>query len=200
MPTDKPKGRLRRKGSAVLAKVHAPDEKQLMAALFSLEWCWSPAWQIPLLDPPRRGWAEPGRSRALGLIVLRPGLPGMPTSPLAGARLLESSGPDPASASAVPLGLAGASCAWRHVSPGERPRERIQRGRRADAPEQIGHRAVAQQVHVIDAVRPAIILAARQETFSCAPRFEPGVLAAYATPSSLVKKHLWVQSAVSATI
>ena len=29
---------------------------------------------------------------------------------------------------------------------------------------------------------PAIILAARQETFSCACPFEPGVLAAYATP------------------
>ena len=36
----------------------------------------------------------------------------------------------------------------------ERAQERPQRGRRADPAEQRGHRAVPQQVHVIDAVRP----------------------------------------------
>jgi hypothetical protein len=41
-----------------------------------------------------------------------------------------------------------------HVPPGERPQERSQRGRRPDPAEQHGHRAVAQQVHVIDTVRP----------------------------------------------
>ena len=41
-----------------------------------------------------------------------------------------------------------------HVPPGERAQERSQRGRRADPAEQRRHRAVPQQVHVIDAVRP----------------------------------------------
>ena len=40
------------------------------------------------------------------------------------------------------------------VPPGERPQERSRRGRRADTAEQCWHRTVAQQVHVIDAVRP----------------------------------------------
>ncbi len=37
------------------------------------------------------------------------------------------------------------------IPPGEGAQERAQRGRRADPAEQAGHRAVAQQVHVIDA-------------------------------------------------
>ena len=41
-----------------------------------------------------------------------------------------------------------------HVPPGEGAQERSQRGRGPDPAEQCGHRAMAQQVHVIDAVRP----------------------------------------------
>ena len=39
---------------------------------------------------------------------------------------------------------------WQHVSPGIGAQVRAQRGRRADAAEQRAHRAVPQQVHVID--------------------------------------------------
>jgi len=42
-----------------------------------------------------------------------------------------------------------------HVSPGERPQERPQRGRRPDSAKQDRHRPVPQQVQVIDAVRAA---------------------------------------------
>jgi hypothetical protein len=42
-----------------------------------------------------------------------------------------------------------------HVPPGERAQERPQRGRRPDPAEQRRHRAVPQQVQVIDAVRTA---------------------------------------------
>ena len=41
-----------------------------------------------------------------------------------------------------------------HVAPGIGAQVRAQRGRGADAAEQRAHRAVPQQVHVIDAVRP----------------------------------------------
>jgi hypothetical protein len=41
----------------------------------------------------------------------------------------------------------------RHIPPGEGPQERAQRGRGPDPAEQRQHRAVPQQVHVIDAAR-----------------------------------------------
>jgi hypothetical protein len=40
-----------------------------------------------------------------------------------------------------------------HVASGERAQERAQRGRGPDLGEQIRHRAMAQQVHVVDCVR-----------------------------------------------
>jgi hypothetical protein len=41
-----------------------------------------------------------------------------------------------------------------HVPPGERPQERSQRRRRPDTPEQRRHGTVAEQVHVLNTVRP----------------------------------------------
>ena len=48
-----------------------------------------------------------------------------------------------------------AASSWRDVPPGVRAQVRAQRGRCADPAEQRGHRPVPQQVHVVDAVRPA---------------------------------------------
>ena len=52
------------------------------------------------------------------------------------------------------------------IAPGERAQERPQRGRRPDPVEQLRHRAVPQQVHVIDRVGAAAMPATRQPTLT----------------------------------
>jgi hypothetical protein len=68
-----------------------------------------------------------------------------------------------------------------HVPPGEGPQKRAQRGRGPDPAEQRRHRAVPQQVHVIDAVR------ARDHPSSQAGELQAGVHPApVADPDMLV--------------